>query len=65
MNGRSKEISHLTQFLKNQILQYQKWLIVEIIDESGLFYKCVINKTFLLRAEKSTSEKFGKIRLTG
>ena len=36
-----------------------------MVDESGLFYKCVINKTFLLKAEKSTSEKFSKIRLTG
>ena len=34
-------------------------------DEFELFYKCVINKTYQLKSEKSTGEKLGKIRITG
>ena len=34
-------------------------------DEFGLFYKCVINKTYQLKSEKCSGGKLSKIRITG
>ena len=34
-------------------------------DEFGLFYKCVINKTYQLKSEKRSGGKLSKIRITG
>ena len=34
-------------------------------DEFGLFYKCVINKTYQLKSEKCPGGKLSKIRITG
>ena len=77
VDGKSKTISGKSNSVTSEMVNAWKEILLPTLlsnyelkdicnaDEFGLFYKCVINKTYQLKSEKCSGGKLSKIRITG